>query len=107
MRCRHYRGKKTEGGCHSCSLSVIPASLSPTFLIGAVLMNPVSFSLLLSVIPDPDRGSSVVLFTNEKRKNGSRLLMLRMTEEGMKKTKTLDPRRRLDWIPDQSLSSRL
>ena len=35
----------------------------------SVLMNPGSFSLLLSVIPDPDRGSSVSLLTNDKRKN--------------------------------------
>ena len=25
MRCRHYRGEKTESACHSCSPSVIPA----------------------------------------------------------------------------------
>ena len=61
MRCRHYRGGKTEGGCrHSCSLCH-----SRKFLAGIQCR----FSLLLSVIPDPDRGSSVFLLTNDKRKN--------------------------------------
>ena len=43
--------------CHSRKL--VPDVLNRG---SSVLMNPVSFSLLLSVIPDPDRGSSVVLF---------------------------------------------
>ena len=32
-------------------------------------VNPVSLFLLLSVIPDPDRGSRVFILTNEKSKN--------------------------------------
>ena len=73
MRCRHYRGGKTEGGCHSCSLSVIPD----------LIRNPGSFSLLLSVIPDPDRGSRVFAFSCVHEENGHWILACaRMTEGG-------------------------
>ena len=77
MRCRHYRGEKTEGGCHSCSPSVIPAPL-----LSFLRRQESRVVLLTNEGKGKDTGSSITNVEDDRRGGGEddRRRKARMTE---------------------------